>query len=184
LYYAIQHSDKLNGIIALSPFAAFDDVREKEYQSMILKRRYLPGHEKGYNILSGLDNSYSAEERMQHIFPFYFHDTGKIPLFQKLSDTPISSKAGEYTSASGLGLDNLLPELHKIKVPALIVVGDDDYICDKVSQSDRIAAGIKASSEIVIKDAGHFSWVEQPEQFFKGCKDWLVKQGLRKEVTR
>jgi len=60
-------------------------------------------------------------------------------------------------------------------------VGDDDFVCDKVSQADRIVKNIKNSTEIVIKDAGHFCWVEQPIQFFNDCGNWLEKQGLKKQ---
>ena len=180
LYYAIQHNDKLNGIIALSAFAGLDEVREREYQAMILKRKDLPGHERGYSILSGIDKTqYPAGERLQYTLPFYFHDISKMSDFKKISTSPVSVKAGEYTSASGLGLENLLPYLHRISVPALIVVGDDDFMCDKVSQSDRIAAGIKGSTELVIKNAGHFSWIEQPDQFYSGCFGWLRNEGLK-----
>lgn len=58
----------------------------------------------------------------------------------------------------------------------MVVVGDDDFICDKISQSDRIAKNIPHASEIVIKDAGHFSWIEQPAQFFAALQKWIDNQ--------
>jgi pimeloyl-ACP methyl ester carboxylesterase len=84
-----------------------------------------------------------------------------------------------YTRASNFGSEYLFPELNKIKVPTLVVVGDDDIICNKVSQADRIVMNIPSSSEIVIKDAGHFPWVEQPTQFCSECITWLKKQNLK-----
>ncbi len=61
----------------------------------------------------------------------------------------------------------------------LVVVGDDDLFCDKVSQADRIVKNIPSSTEIVVKDAGHFRWVEQPTQFFSECIARLKKQDLK-----
>lgn len=149
---------------------------------MIMKRKEQPYFEKGSNILLGRDTTgYKMTESMQYVFPFYFHDPKKIEDFEKLGDPQLSNKASEYTGASNMGREYLFPELNKISVPTLVVVGDDDFICDKVSQSDRIANMIKGSTEIVIKDAGHFSWVEQPAQFFDDCIKWLKKQGLKEQ---
>lgn len=96
-----------------------------------------------------------------------------------MGDPQISDKAGEYTDASLFGSEYLFPLLTKIKVPTLIVVGVDDFICDKVSQADRIVKNIPNATEIVINDAGHFSWVEQPIQFFADTEKWLKKQKLK-----
>jgi pimeloyl-ACP methyl ester carboxylesterase len=101
--------------------------------------------------------------------------------FKKLGDMRMSDKAGRYSEASKFGQEYIFPDLNKIAVPTLVVVGDDDFVCDKVSQADRIAKNIKNATEIVIKDAGHFSWVEQPTQFFSNCERWLRKQGLKEQ---
>ena len=92
----------------------------------------------------------------------------------------MSEEAYRYTSAAKFGREYLFPDLGKITVPTLIVVGDDDFICDKISQADRIAKNIPSSSEIVIKDAGHFSWFEQPDQFYSACSEWLKQQNVLK----
>lgn len=179
LYYGIHHNSNLHGIIALSPIAGRDSLYYAETLKIIMKREGQPYYEKGSDIYLGKDTSrLTMSERMQYIFPFYFHDTEKIRDFQKLGDSKMSNKASEYTNYCKFGQDYLFPDLHKIKVPVLIVVGDDDFICDKVSQSDRIAKNIAGSTEIVIKNAGHFSWIEQPRQFFSDCEQWLKAHGL------
>lgn len=179
LNYGINHSENLNGIIALSAMAGRDSLYEAELTKVVMKRKGQTYFEKGYNILFGIDTTkYQMADAMQFIFPFYFHDTNRMADFIKLGDAQFSQKAGEYSSSSKFGTENLFPELYKIKVPTLIVVGDDDFICDKISQADRIHSNINKSEEIVIKDAGHFSWVEQPTQFFSDSEKWLKMQGL------
>ena len=144
-----------------------------------MKRKGQPYFEKGSKIFFGKDTTkYKMKEMMQFIGPFYFHDKNKIADFVKLDDPQLSDKAAEYTIASKFGTEYLFPELNKIKVPTLIVVGDDDFICDKVSQADRIHKTITNSDEIIIKDAGHFSWIEQTKQFFADTEKWLKKQKL------
>ncbi len=93
----------------------------------------------------------------------------------------MSEKAAQYTGAARIFGENLLPELGKITVPTLVVVGDDDFICDKVSQADRITKQIPSSYEIVVADAGHFCWFEQPKPFFDGVEGWLGKQGVKEQ---
>lgn len=177
LNYGIHHSDKLKGIIALSPMAGRDIVYEREFSKVVQRRKGQPYYEKGSNIFFGRDTTkYKMSEMMQYIFPFYFHDVSKIENFTKLGDPELSDKADENTNASNFGTEYLFPILKKIKVPTLIVVGDDDFACDKVSQADRIHSNIKNSDELVIKNAGHFFWIEQPTQFFTYTEKWLKKQ--------
>ena len=181
LHYGIHHSDKLYGIIALDAVAGSDSIRSAESRKLVMKRKGQPYFEKGSKLVLHEDTTkYKSEERLMLTLPFYFHDPVKIADLQKLAPQ-ISGKAQQYSEASKMGREYLFPELHNITVPTLVVVGDDDFVCDKVSQADRIVQHIKNSSEIVIKDAGHFCWIEQPVQFFNDCERWLKEQGLKKQ---
>lgn len=180
LNYGIHHNDKLKGIIALSAMAGRDKLYQQEFQKMLAKRKNLPYYEKGVGVLMDKDTTIkSMSAGMPYIMPFYFHDVNKIADFVKLCDPELSDKAYAYTDQAGFGTESLFAQLKNITVPTLVVVGDDDFICDKVSQTDRIAKNIASAKEIVIKDAGHFSWIEQPQQFFTACISWLKKQPLK-----
>lgn len=180
LYYGIHKQENLNGIIALHPMAGQDSLYYAEFSKMVMKRKGQPYFEKGADIFSGKDTTkYGTNEMMGYIFPFYFHDVRKIKDFEKLGNPEINDKVYEYITNAKFGTDYLFPELNKIKVPTLVVAGDDDFICDKVSQADRIIKEIPNASLIVLKDAGHFGWVEQPEQFFAQTKKWLKKQKIK-----
>ena len=67
---------------------------------------------------------------------------------------------------------------NKIKVPVHLIVGDEDFICNKTSQTDRAIKMNPSSTEIVIKDAGQFPWIEKPKQFLDQSAEWLTKQNL------
>ena len=146
-----------------------------------MKRKEQPYYKKGADIIFGKDTTnYTLAQFIPYYFAILFHDPAKMNEFLKLDVAQMSEQAGRILQAAGSGTEYLFPNLGEITVPTLIVVGDDDFICDKVSQADRIARDIPSSSEIVIKDAGHFSWFEQPKQFFDDCESWLKKQGLKK----
>ncbi len=182
LNYGIHHSDHLKGIIVLDGIAGNDSVRIAELTKLVLKRKGEPYYEKGADILFGKDTTnYSLEQSLSYILPFYFYDITKMNEFLKLDVAQMSEEANRYTRAAGFDTEYLFPDLGKITVPTFVVVGDDDFICDKVSQADRITKDISSSSEIVIKNAGHFCWFEQPKQFMDGCDGWLKKHGIKKQ---
>lgn len=180
LNYGIHHNDNLNGIIALAAVAGRDSLYLAEFTKMIMKRKNEFYFEKGSNIFFRKDTTqYTLAERMKYILPFYFHDVNKMETFRKLGDPQFSDKAAKYTQKSHFGTEYLFPDLKKVTVPTLVVVGDDDFICDPVSQAGRIHQNIPSSTLVLIKDAGHFPWIEQPTQFFKDCTSWLKKQNLK-----
>lgn len=177
LYYGVHHNNNLNGIIALDARAGFDSLYRTEFTKNLKERRQIAP--KVADMFLGRDTTkYPIEEIMKMGMPLYFHDTSKAILMPHTVDTKLSQKAWDYTGASNFGSDNLFPDLHKITVPVLVVVGDDDFICPKASQADRIAKNIPNSTEIVIKNAGHLPWIEQPEEFFSETEKWLAEQKL------
>ncbi len=110
--------------------------------------------------------------------PFYFHDQANLPKFMAIENVQLSQKAWDMTSKGGLGSEHILDLMPKITVPTLVLVGDDDFICDQVSHASRIHKAIKNSQLSVIKNAGHFIWIEQPEAFFGEINNWMKKQKL------
>ncbi|CAM4062214.1 Pimeloyl-ACP methyl ester carboxylesterase [Pedobacter westerhofensis] len=178
LNYGIHHNDNLNGIIAISAIAGRDSLSGEELKNNILKRAAKPRQQRGAAIFLGNDTTnYTLNEQVRLSLPLYFHDQDNLAVFaEKTGVLELSEKAFRYTNASKNGSELLFPLLHKITVSALIVVGDDDFICDKISQSDRIHEQIASSTLLVIKNAGHYCWIEQPEQFFEGCRAWIKEQ--------
>jgi proline iminopeptidase len=73
---------------------------------------------------------------------------------------------------------NFLSRLPEIKAPTLIVVGTDDFICSP-RQAERLHLGIARSKLLVIEKAGHFPWLEQPESFYDGLRQFLPTLGYR-----
>jgi proline iminopeptidase len=180
LNYGIHHSDHLYVIIALDALAAGDSLRIAELTRIVMKRTGQPYYQKGAAILLGTDTTnYTLLQSIPLILPFYFHDPGEMDAFLKLDVQQMSEKAWRYTGAAHLFSDNLLGDLAKITVPTLVVVGDDDFICDRVSQADRITRNIPSADEIVIANAGHFCWFEKPGLFFPAVEGWLKKQKVK-----
>lgn len=174
--YGIYHNDKLNGIIAIASIVGFDSVRTAQYRKLMTSRKSKPYYEKVNAVYSGKDKiKRGADEKLRLTMPFYFHDGEKAARVEALGGLQINDKLDEYSGHSDFMSGYLFPELHKITVPTLIIAGDDDFICDNVSQSARAHANIVSSDLIVIKDSGHFPWIEQPKQFFSEVSEWIKK---------
>ena len=54
----------------------------------------------------------------------------------------------------------------------LVITGDDDFICGPVC-AEEICAGIPGARMVIVGDAGHMVFVEQPQAFHDEVADFL-----------
>lgn len=73
-----------------------------------------------------------------------------------------------------VGRDSLLPRLGEIRVPVLVLVGEEDRSLP-VACSQQIHRGIPGSGLEVIPEAGHLSALEQPEAVTRAMTDFLSR---------
>ena len=69
--------------------------------------------------------------------------------------------------------------LTSIKVPALVIVGEEDVLTPP-ADAERIARGISGATLITIQDAGHLSNMEQPTMFNRAVEDFAAELATRK----
>jgi proline iminopeptidase len=179
LAYGIDHSEHLLGIIAIDALAAADEVRMHEMMKMIDKRRTEPFYrahpayiDEALAVMSGNGGQpLTIREILAKTGAFYFHDPELAA--DGFATMQVDDQLLQYSQASGFQSRNLLPDLHRITAPTLVVVGDDDFTCDPVSQAMRIHDALPGSSLAVIPDCGHLPWVEQPDAFAAACTSWF-----------
>jgi 3-oxoadipate enol-lactonase len=87
--------------------------------------------------------------------------------------TPPAGYAGCCHAISALDLTD---RLSAIKLPTLVVVGEDDQ-GTPVAASQAIQAKIVGSELEVLKSAAHLSNMEQPEAFTRAVTTFLARQG-------
>ena len=98
----------------------------------------------------------------------------QLPLF--FASAQAATKARHYFSAStyrvkGNEYDDLAPEfppkkLAKVHIPTAVFVGDSDVITTPL-EAVRLAHSIPHSTLFMIRNAGHFPWLQQRNRFFK-----------------
>jgi proline iminopeptidase len=184
LNYAVEHNDKLNGLIVMGGIFAFDSLRTREYSKLIDRRKSYPYFLKhpdtyriGYAILHKLDTArYTLKETFLLTGAFYTHNGAIGASFFK--NIEFNDRVDSYIGTSHFFSKNLIPLMKNIKVPTFIICGDDDFICDHVSQSDRLHRLIPSSKLVLLKDCGHMLWAEQPMAFNAAFNNWFKEVGL------
>jgi proline iminopeptidase len=122
-------------------------------------------------------NDREFTEAVMRFFPLYFHDP--VENMQRMVDTiggPLTAWAAEHQWAADArpGSDQVAA-LGRIQAETLILVGRHDFITP-VPVAERIQAGIRGSTLVVLEDSGHMGWIEEPAhfaelvtQFFRGA---------------
>jgi proline iminopeptidase len=180
LAYGAAHPDRVLGVICIDGIAAQDALRWRELLAKVESRRQHPFYlarpgflDAAVAILSGADTTpRTTDATFAAIGPLYFHDPElAAPTFAAME---IDEEVQALTRAAGFQRDDLLPRLHRITAPTLVVVGDDDPICDPVSQAQRIHDRIPGSTLEVVPGSGHVPWIEQPDLFHRAVDRWLA----------
>lgn len=66
------------------------------------------------------------------------------------------------------------PLLGRVRIPVLVVAGDDDQITPSAGMQE-MAGAIRGAEFVLIRDAGHLTPVEQPEAFNQAVELFLAK---------
>lgn len=86
-----------------------------------------------------------------------------------LVDTPEQGFVGVAQAIMAFDLVNALPRIH---VPTLVVVGANDE-GSPVSMAESIAGAIPAARLVVLPDAAHLAFIEQPQRFHEAFDAFL-----------
>ena len=89
------------------------------------------------------------------------------------STTPVAGHVGCCQAISAL---NLTDRLSAIKLPTVVIVGEDDP-GTPVAASRVIAENIKGAQLEIIPAAAHLSNLEQPEKFNRALSAFLTSAG-------
>lgn len=116
------------------------------------------------------------EERLHQAVPYYMHDTQKAQLMiEALKGGSISvwnfrnqsrcDSQEKFSAISGLS---------KVHAKTLVINGKTDGICSEAA-ARKVAEELGNRAELVlIEEAGHLPWLEQPEAFFPAVEKFFL----------
>ena len=177
--YAAKHAGRVRRLVLASTLARFGP----EHESAMRAGMELRSNQSWYpDALSALEaeqaGKFQTDEEMAELvfreLPLYFARYGPV------ESGYLETLKTEVPNADTLKLFNNeifntfdLRGLHtSITAPTLVITGSEDFICGPVC-ADEIAAGIADSKKVIVGDAGHMLFVEQPEAFHSEVADFL-----------
>jgi proline-specific peptidase len=184
LFYVVKHPERVRGLLLLATRAVMDAKQRADIQQRILNRKneaWFDKYQEAEKKVPANDEEYA--EKMRALAPMKFarpERMAKLREAAKGNPRPYSLEAGKGSVDSGRDQDyDLTGRLKKVTVPALIVVGAADVSYSPLA-AQRMHWVLPNSKMLLIEDAGHFPWLEQPNSFFDGMSAFLESFGLKR----
>ena len=116
--------------------------------------------------------------QMQGPFHFAHSDTEAYRAYMAASNqTVYSPEVLAYFSANEYPIE-YEDRLHTVNRPTLIITGEQDRTCTPRAARE-MHAGIPSSELVILPDAGHMTFVEQPGMYFAAVRDFFARHPAR-----
>lgn len=177
--YAIRYPDHLRSLILVNSTPASSAWRDSSF-SLMAKRKNPETDQKTASLLKTAAFRDRDPDTMAYFFRLLFsnsfYDPAKVDEltlhFQQ--NYPESNRMMNYLHKdSTLMRYNLIPELRKSKVPALIIGSEADIIPPLAVE--ELHRSLQNSEYTFLEACGHFPFIEQPELFFKAINRFMGK---------
>ncbi len=167
MHYAVNYPQNLSSLILCNSMPAspdFDEQLGKNFQQTF-ERQNMEDLEPLQKKIDAGNRDIAVQERyVQLHFRPSFYDTSDVNKLQlNLSDSFFKTEELLPYLASHEEPRSLIPELKSVHVPALIIRGEIEVI--PVESDRKLEEILKNGKLISIDKAGHFPFVEKPEEF-------------------
>jgi pimeloyl-ACP methyl ester carboxylesterase len=166
LRYLAAYSEFCSGVLGLCTFGDMDEEYRTEMRTRLHARWEEPWFSLAADALSrNITTEAELEEGLADALPAYLVDQSNLEeLRRAFSTVALSAQAFPYLDRNREM--SVLSRVRGLRVPALIVAPDGDFICSP-PLGRRIHEALPNSTFVEIHNSGHFPWIEQPEQFWR-----------------
>ncbi|KAJ4253799.1 hypothetical protein NW762_010194 [Fusarium torreyae] len=184
LRYAERYPHRVRKLILISS-QTMDSPPNTHMNDWIAKRkddpRFRPALGKLMELFSGkmpeTDEQFAAD--FQVILPYYFSDPSRADVLKQSleKDGDLPSVYGLQTNVNDAKEENKLPhvaEAGSVTAKTLIIWGAEDALCS-LTAANALADGIPDSRLVVIPGAGHCSWIEKPDDFWRAFDAFIAE---------
>ena len=176
MHYAIRHPAHLSHMVLLNTAPASNDDLLAARADRVRRRA------KHIDALTALEPAFERgdPEAVAEFYAIDFSSTFKRPEDARR----LNLRATREQILSGRALENrlmegliwspgftLLPQLESVRVPTLVIHGDRDFF--PVQSSAHIAQAIPGARLTVLRDSGHFSYIDASEQMREALVGFL-----------
>lgn len=176
-HYTTHHPDRCLGAILLCTYLPLEPGRLDDIIARGTARTGDPGCDRAlaaFPVPASTDDE--ATKKIGDILPLYFRDLAAAERF-KQECVGMSCRAAAMVAENPENLDRSAVELlPTLEFPVVIVAASDDFVCSP-PWNQQIHHLIPRSKFVLVEDAGHFPWFENPEQFWSGLDGALTAHG-------
>ncbi|HEV7763825.1 MAG TPA: alpha/beta hydrolase [Thermoanaerobaculia bacterium] len=104
--------------------------------------------------------------------PAYFADRTKAQLLIEPMDEQTFNDGVFWAIVMQMMALDLRSGLEKVKAPVIVIHGKQDPL----ESADEVHATFPGSQLVIVENAGHFPWLEQPEKVYGALDGFLAKQ--------
>jgi proline-specific peptidase len=177
LAYAAAHPTRVRRVVVADSLVR---LQPEEQAELMARQSDEPWYEDARRALEQEDaGEYSSDAELAEItgrfWPMYFASYDERAA--KYIDEFV---AGERANPDALKLFNegiadwdMRDALASIVAPTLAITGEYDFICGPACAED-IAGGVRGAEKVVIRDCGHFTFVEKPDEFRSAVERFLA----------
>lgn len=172
LQLAVRHPELVGRLILVDTAAATADMGDA--MGRLEQLRGPEARAAGERVFGGDFSPESMAEFGRLVLPAYVHDPAMAgAMFEALGRSRFSAEVASYYFRELAPHYDLRAQLGAIGVPTSVVVGESDWLCPP-SAAQVIAASVPQAELVVIPEAGHFSFGEQPVCFAAAVHRFLI----------
>jgi pimeloyl-ACP methyl ester carboxylesterase len=169
--YAAAYPGRVRRLVLSSTLCRFGAEQEAAMRAGMDKRSTQPWAADAFAALEEEQaGHFESDKQLSDLvfreLPLYFAHFGaaEAGYVDTLKTETINSDALKLFNEEIFETFDLRGSLPAIKSPALVITGDEDFICGPVC-AEEICAGVRGARMVVVGDAGHQVFVEQPQAF-------------------
>ncbi|HEY5520686.1 MAG TPA: alpha/beta hydrolase [Candidatus Limnocylindrales bacterium] len=174
--YAARYPDRVHSLVLASGVAAFSDDVQAEMARWIELKLAEPWLADAVAALKEEESGEIADlgALWQREAPLYFSRWDER--FRPQMVAAAEGAAGAPLVAFNADGFDVRGSLGDIRAPTLIITGRDDFICGPAAAAE-LQHGIADARTVLIDDAGHMTFVEQPDAFRTQVEAFLARGG-------
>jgi len=176
--FAFTYPDSLSRLILVDTSAYFAEFLG-DIEAAVQVFKHEPWFEKSLAALKAeWAGEYETDEDMALLWAeemkFYFKkfDERAEAYHARTKDLPVRIASLKIFNDKEAATMDLRPELKKIIVPTLVIVGRHDFITN-VAMAEEIVKHIPNARLEIFEESGHFPMVEEPEKFYRVIKEFV-----------
>lgn len=177
--YASAYPARVRRLVLASTLARFGPDQKNAMRDGMDKRLTQPW---AADAVAALEEEqaghFSSDDELSPIvfreLPLYFAHYGpaEAGYLDSLKSEPVNADALKLFNEKIFNTFDLRDRLPAITAQTLVITGDEDFICGPIC-AEEICSGIKGSRMVIVGDAGHQLFVEQPQAFHDEVAEFL-----------